>query len=83
LVPYPHAAENHQTVNASILVNNGAALMVSDANADTQLSDEIIKLIGDSNKLNAFGEAAGKLFVPDADMLIAKKIIETIEHKNG
>jgi UDP-N-acetylglucosamine--N-acetylmuramyl-(pentapeptide) pyrophosphoryl-undecaprenol N-acetylglucosamine transferase len=83
LVPYPHAAENHQTVNASVLVNNDAALMVSDANADTELIEIIIKLMSDTNKLQAFGEAAGKLFVPDADMLIAKKIIETIEHKNG
>ena len=83
LVPFPHAAEDHQTVNASILVRNGAAALVSDANAGADLVDEVIKLIADKEKCHAYGEAAGKLFVPDADMLIAKKIIETIEHKNG
>ena len=83
LVPFPHAAEDHQTVNASILVSNGAAILVTDKNAETDLVDEVIKLISDKEKCNDFGEAAGKLFVHDADMLIAKKIIETIEHKNG
>lgn len=32
-VPYPHAAEDHQTVNAMHLVNKGAALIVKDQEA--------------------------------------------------
>ena len=33
LVPFPHAAEDHQTANAMQLVNNGAAKLVKDAEA--------------------------------------------------
>ena len=83
LVPLPHAAEDHQTVNASVLVNNGAALMVKDSDADVQLVDQVMALIKDTEKCKAFGAAAGELYVPDADMLIANKIIETLEKKNG
>ena len=83
LVPLPHAAEDHQTVNASVLVNNGAAWMVRDSEVTDQLIDKAIALIGDKEKCKAFGEAAGKLFVSDADMLIANKIIETLDKKNG
>ena len=33
LIPFPHAAEDHQTVNAMTLVNKGAAVMIKDMNA--------------------------------------------------
>lgn len=82
LVPFPHAAEDHQTVNASVLVKNNAAIMIQDSMAAQNLVDELIKLISDSAKCNSFGEAAGKLYRKDADMLIARKIIETISNKN-
>ena len=32
-VPYPYAAEDHQTVNAKKLVDKNAALMVKDSEA--------------------------------------------------
>lgn len=80
LVPFPHAAEDHQTVNASVLVNAGAALMVKDAEAVYQLVDVVLELVKDKEKCNSFGEAASKLYVENADVIIAKKIIETLEH---
>ena len=82
LVPFPHAAEDHQTVNASVLVKNHAAIMVQDSLATQNLVEELINLISDPEKCNSFGEAAGKLYVKDADMLIANKIIETMSNKN-
>ncbi len=39
LVPYPHAADDHQTFNAKTLADNGAAWMVP----DSLLSGEILK----------------------------------------
>jgi UDP-N-acetylglucosamine--N-acetylmuramyl-(pentapeptide) pyrophosphoryl-undecaprenol N-acetylglucosamine transferase len=82
LVPFPHAAEDHQTVNASVLVKNHAAIMIQDSFATQNLVEELINLISDPEKCNSFGEAAGKLYVKDADMLIANKIIETMSNKN-
>jgi UDP-N-acetylglucosamine--N-acetylmuramyl-(pentapeptide) pyrophosphoryl-undecaprenol N-acetylglucosamine transferase len=81
LVPYPHAAEDHQTVNATVLVDRGAAIMVSDANADVELVDRVIDLVGDEKTCRQFAEAAGGLAVQDADLTIAKKIIETVESR--
>jgi UDP-N-acetylglucosamine:LPS N-acetylglucosamine transferase len=65
-----------------VLVKNSAAIMIQDSLATQNLVDELIKLISDADKCNAFGEAAGKLYVKDADMLIANKIIETMDNKN-
>ena len=79
LVPYPHAAEDHQTVNASILANNGAALMVPDETADQNLVDALLGLVADKEKCERFGTAASKLYVENADMVIAEHIIQILE----
>jgi UDP-N-acetylglucosamine--N-acetylmuramyl-(pentapeptide) pyrophosphoryl-undecaprenol N-acetylglucosamine transferase len=83
LVPYPHAAEDHQTVNASILVNNGAALMVADQTAGQELVDALLDLVADKEKCERFGNAASTLYVKNADMVIAGHIIEIVEKRNG
>jgi UDP-N-acetylglucosamine--N-acetylmuramyl-(pentapeptide) pyrophosphoryl-undecaprenol N-acetylglucosamine transferase len=82
-VPYPHAAEDHQTVNASILVNNGAALMVPDHTADQDLVDTLLDLVADKEKCERFGNAASTLYVKNADMIIAEHIIQIVEKRNG
>ncbi len=41
-VPYPFAAEDHQTVNAQNLVNKNAALMIKDSEAKTKLVSSIV-----------------------------------------
>ena len=41
-VPYPYAAEDHQTVNAENLVKKNAAIMISDKDAREKLVPEII-----------------------------------------
>lgn len=83
IVPYPHAAEDHQTVNASILVNNGAALMVADQTADQELVNALLGLVADKEKCERFGNAASTLYVKNADMVIAGHIIEIVEKING
>jgi UDP-N-acetylglucosamine--N-acetylmuramyl-(pentapeptide) pyrophosphoryl-undecaprenol N-acetylglucosamine transferase len=81
LVPYPHAAEDHQTVNASVLVKNGASMMVADADAENELVDRILELVIDKEKCKVFSAAAKKLSVIDADNQIANLIIKTMEKK--
>ena len=44
-VPYPFAAEDHQTVNAQNLVNKKAAIMIKDDKAIDQLVPSIICFI--------------------------------------
>ncbi|MFN6374291.1 MAG: undecaprenyldiphospho-muramoylpentapeptide beta-N-acetylglucosaminyltransferase [Chitinophagia bacterium] len=81
LVPYPHAAEDHQTVNATVLVKNGAALMVRDANAGKELVDRMLELVIDSDKCESFSAAARQLSMKDADDEIASLMIKTLEKK--
>lgn len=83
LVPYPHAAEDHQTVNASNLVNSGAALMVADATVEQDLVHTLLELVADKEKCERFGKASKTLYVKDADKVIAEQIIQIVEKRNG
>lgn len=83
LVPYPRAAEDHQTVNAMGLVNNGAALMVTDAVAAQELVQTVLGLVADKEKCAGFAAAASQLYVKDADVIIAEQIITILEKRNG
>jgi UDP-N-acetylglucosamine--N-acetylmuramyl-(pentapeptide) pyrophosphoryl-undecaprenol N-acetylglucosamine transferase len=83
LVPVPLAAENHQTVNAQLLVKQGAALMVSDKNAESKLIDTVLGLIHDETACKSFGEAASKMGVKKADHLIAELMIKKMSELNA
>lgn len=83
LVPFPLAAEDHQTVNAQLLVKQGAALMVSDKEAEMKLVDAVLALIRDQEKCDSFSKAAIKLGKRDADHYIAELIIKKMAEKNA
>lgn len=80
-VPYPLAAEDHQTANAKRLSDKGAALMVSDAEAQTKLIPLVLMLASDEAMRQKMGEKAGEMAVPDADEHIAKLVLEGIDEK--
>jgi UDP-N-acetylglucosamine--N-acetylmuramyl-(pentapeptide) pyrophosphoryl-undecaprenol N-acetylglucosamine transferase len=81
LVPYPFAAEDHQTENAMTLVRHDAAVIVKDDQAADQLIGTIEILMNDKEKLKALENASSALFVKDADQRIASEIIHSIEQK--
>jgi UDP-N-acetylglucosamine--N-acetylmuramyl-(pentapeptide) pyrophosphoryl-undecaprenol N-acetylglucosamine transferase len=77
-VPYPFAAEDHQTVNARQLVNEKAALMVKDSEAADKVVPMIIELAKDENKLNELKKNIGALAITDAAKRIADEILKSI-----
>jgi UDP-N-acetylglucosamine--N-acetylmuramyl-(pentapeptide) pyrophosphoryl-undecaprenol N-acetylglucosamine transferase len=79
LVPYPFAAEDHQTMNANTMIEHGASLLIRDADARASLIDEVIKLAGDEERSSSFAAAAKNNFFKDADTNIANLIIEHIK----
>ncbi len=79
LVPFPHAAEDHQTVNATALVEKNAAVMIKDECAKDELVPMIVNMLKDNETLKSIGEAASKMFVKNADQLIANEIINVIK----
>ena len=77
-VPYPFAAEDHQTVNAKNLVEKNAALMVRDNEAIDKLVPMIIDLSKNDIKQNELTQNIKKLAIKNADETIAEEIIKTI-----
>ena len=77
-VPYPHAAEDHQTVNAKKLVDKNAALMVKDDEAVDRVVPMVIELAKDENKRNELKKNIAALAITDADRRIAEEILKSI-----
>ncbi|HJW18897.1 MAG TPA: undecaprenyldiphospho-muramoylpentapeptide beta-N-acetylglucosaminyltransferase [Flavisolibacter sp.] len=77
-VPYPFAAEDHQTVNAMNLVEKQAALMVNDNEAINKVVPAIITLASDENKQSELKNNISRYAVVDADERIAHEIIRSI-----
>lgn len=77
-VPFPFAAEDHQTVNAMYLVERNAALMVKDEMVKARLFDEIISLAKDEAKQKDLANNIAGFAVRDADKKIATSILETL-----
>ncbi|MCW3087255.1 MAG: UDP-N-acetylglucosamine--N-acetylmuramyl-(pentapeptide) pyrophosphoryl-undecaprenol [Sediminibacterium sp.] len=77
-VPYPLAAEDHQTSNAMNLVNKQAALMVKDSEAKEKLVTVTINLAKDEALQQTLHQNIQSLATRNADEIIAKKILETI-----
>ena len=78
LVPFPFAAEDHQTVNAQKLVDKNAAEMISDEDASAQLVNTVIGLSKNEKRQQALKENISKIAVNNADELIANEILNTI-----
>jgi UDP-N-acetylglucosamine--N-acetylmuramyl-(pentapeptide) pyrophosphoryl-undecaprenol N-acetylglucosamine transferase len=76
LVPYPFAAEDHQTANARYLTHQGAAQLIPDAKAGVDLVKAILHLAGDVAQQKKMGLAAQALAVHDAGNKIAQYILK-------
>jgi UDP-N-acetylglucosamine--N-acetylmuramyl-(pentapeptide) pyrophosphoryl-undecaprenol N-acetylglucosamine transferase len=77
-VPFPFAAEDHQTVNAQSLVNKNAGILIKDNEVKEKLISAIISLAKDEIKQNELKENIGKLAVTNADEVIANEILKLI-----
>jgi len=77
-VPFPFAAEDHQTANARNLVEKGAALMVKDSEAMEKLVGTTIALVKDGPQRQQLTNNIGRLAVTDAADRIAKEILTLI-----
>ncbi len=77
-VPYPFAAEDHQTANAKALVKKNAAMMVKDADAANELVPLLLNLAKDDLKENELINNISGLGVNNADEIIAIQILQAI-----
>lgn len=77
LVPYPHAASNHQEFNARSLERAGAAEVILDGELDGRLlAERIGAILNDGERYRKMTEAARSLARPGAARDIAKRLLE-------
>lgn len=76
LVPSPNVAEDHQTHNARALSDRGAAVFVSDADAENRLIPEIQALISSSERRQKLQRQIQKLAYHDSAKRIAEEVIK-------
>lgn len=83
LVPYPYAAEDHQTYNAWVFVAAGAAKMIVDKYlTDKELIQDITFLMGSPSTLSHMSDASKGLGRIHAGQDIAKLALELSEKRS-
>jgi UDP-N-acetylglucosamine--N-acetylmuramyl-(pentapeptide) pyrophosphoryl-undecaprenol N-acetylglucosamine transferase len=76
LIPYPHAAADHQSANARWMERAGAAVVVPDGELTAErLAAEVGALLGDPERLAAMAAASAGLARPDAAQAIAAELL--------
>ena len=77
LIPFPHAADQHQLQNARRFESVGAARVLEQRTlTPSRLANEILELLGSPDALGAMERAARSLARPDATERIADLIEE-------
>jgi UDP-N-acetylglucosamine--N-acetylmuramyl-(pentapeptide) pyrophosphoryl-undecaprenol N-acetylglucosamine transferase len=77
LVPYPHAADDHQTANAKFLADQGACIMIADKDLTGEtLLAAIENLRHNTKKRAEMADTMTSLAMPHGADLIADRILE-------
>lgn len=76
LVPFPFAAEDHQTSNARALSEKGAAVLIPDSEVVARLSEAVAELVANPEKRSRMADAMGNLAKPDATRHIVDEIFK-------
>lgn len=79
LVPFPNAAEDHQTKNAMSLVNENAALIVKDNEVGEKLISTCLSLLADEKRQQELSRQIKAFAKPNA----AKEIVEEVRKVIG
>ncbi|PLZ99152.1 undecaprenyldiphospho-muramoylpentapeptide beta-N-acetylglucosaminyltransferase [Fischerella thermalis CCMEE 5268] len=80
LIPYPFAAEDHQTYNAQVFTSVGAALMFQQKELTAEkLQTEVLRLLQSPQELKAMGEKAKTIAPADSAEKLAQLVREIVE----
>ncbi len=83
LVPYPLATGDHQSVNARVLVDAGAAHLVPDSALDTQqFSAALLELIDNVEQRDVMRKAAQSLSGKESAQILANHVEEVAQHRS-
>jgi UDP-N-acetylglucosamine--N-acetylmuramyl-(pentapeptide) pyrophosphoryl-undecaprenol N-acetylglucosamine transferase len=77
-VPYPFAAEDHQTVNAKTLVDKQAAICINDADVNSKLLSTLTQLMGNKDMQLNMAKQIKSFAITNAHQKIVNEIYKTI-----
>ncbi|NBV87297.1 MAG: UDP-N-acetylglucosamine--N-acetylmuramyl-(pentapeptide) pyrophosphoryl-undecaprenol N-acetylglucosamine transferase, partial [Verrucomicrobia bacterium] len=84
LIPYPHAAEDHQTFNARIFSEAGAAVLLPEREANAErLAGEIRSILDEPSRREAMCSASASLSADDAAQRVAQVLLHAVEEGGG
>jgi len=83
LIPYPYAAGDHQTKNARMLADAGAALTVANAELDADRLSEAVATLLDPDTNSRMRVAAVGLAIPDSAIRIADVVVQLMARRAG
>jgi UDP-N-acetylglucosamine--N-acetylmuramyl-(pentapeptide) pyrophosphoryl-undecaprenol N-acetylglucosamine transferase len=79
LIPSPNVSEDHQTKNASVLSQAGAAILIADNQAKEKLKDAVFELINDEKKGKEMSINLKELALPYAAKAIADEVVKLMK----
>jgi UDP-N-acetylglucosamine--N-acetylmuramyl-(pentapeptide) pyrophosphoryl-undecaprenol N-acetylglucosamine transferase len=79
LVPSPNVSEDHQAKNAMALVNENAAVKISDEDAQNDLIDTVLQIFQDEKRMEELGNNIAKLALPNAAEQIVDEILKLVK----
>ncbi|MBW4564369.1 MAG: undecaprenyldiphospho-muramoylpentapeptide beta-N-acetylglucosaminyltransferase [Mojavia pulchra JT2-VF2] len=81
LIPYPFAAEDHQTYNAEVFTKAGAALAFKQSELTAEiLQNQVLNLLRSPEDLAKMGEKAKAIAIPDSADKLAQLVRELMEN---
>lgn len=78
-VPSTNVAANHQFMNAKVLSDKNAAILIEDKNLQKELLEKIIQIINDEEQLNFLKKNISQFSKNDAVNIIAERVIKLAE----
>jgi UDP-N-acetylglucosamine--N-acetylmuramyl-(pentapeptide) pyrophosphoryl-undecaprenol N-acetylglucosamine transferase len=83
LIPFPFATDDHQTKNARAMVEENAAVLISNADLNGErLADTIRQLLNDPARLNEIETNARRIAILDAETRIVNLVESAIERRS-
>ncbi len=80
LIPYPYAAEDHQSYNATVFTAAGAALVFCQPELTSHLLEsQVLSLLYSPEQLEQMGQSARAIAVPDSAERLATLVRELVE----
>ena len=78
LIPSPNVADDHQTKNATNILNNKGCILAKDKDAKNQLMKEVVDLLNNDKKINEIKKNLKKLSKPNATFNIVNELFKLL-----